>query len=239
MADTSKVKEITEKIQQGVKDLFASDKYADYLKTMSRFHRYSTRNIILIHIQRPDATLLAGFRAWQTKFGRFVKKGEKAIKILAPAPFVVREEKEKLDPETRLPVLDENGMPIVEEIERHLARFIVTSIFDVKQTEGKPIPSLVQDLTGNVEQYEAFMDALKAVSPLPIVIEPLPDDTDGICRFGKKISIREGMSEIQTICAVIHEIVHSKLHDLKLLRLMDETAKPKDRRTEEIEALCP
>ena len=203
---------------------------------MSRFHKYSTRNTLLIHLQKPNATLVAGFTSWQNKFDRHVKKGEKAIKIFAPVPFTKREEKEKLDPETSQPIIGEDGLPEVEYIERKLARFKVTNVFDVKQTDGKPLPTLVQDLTGNVEQYEAFMDALRAVSPLTIVIEPMPENTDGACYFGDRIAIREGMSEIQTVSAVIHEITHAKLHDIESLRLMDETATPKDRRTQEVEA---
>jgi len=236
VADVSAVKEITTKLEQGVKDLFNSDTYADYLKTMSRFHKYSTRNTLLIHMQKPDATLVAGFMSWINKFERHVKKGEKSIKILAPVPFTKKEEKEKLDPDTRQPIIDEDGMPVIEYTERQLARFKVTSVYDVSQTDGKPLPSLVQDLTGNVEQYEAFMDALRAVSPLPIVFEPMDEGHDGYCQFGEKIAIREGMSEIQTVCAVIHELTHAKLHDMEALRLMDENAQPKDRRTEEIEA---
>ena len=237
MADsTQQIKEITAKLEQGVKDLFASDKYADYLKTMSRFHKYSTRNTLLIHLQKPDSSFVAGFTAWKKKFGRHVKRNEKAIKILAPTPFVVREEKEKLDPNTRLPVLDENGMPIIEEIEHRLARFKAISVYDISQTDGKPLPTLVQDLTGNVEQYMAFVNALRAVSPLPIVIEYLSDNTDGLCHYGEKILIREGMSEIQTVCAIIHELVHSRLHDLSLKITDDENTIPKDRRTEEVEA---
>jgi antirestriction protein ArdC len=229
------MKEITAKLEQGVKDIFTSAKFAEYLKTMSRFHKYSTRNTILIHMQMPGATLVAGFNAWKSKFDRHVVKGAKAISILAPVPFTKREEKEKLDPDTRKPILDEHGMPVIEISEKHLARFKPVKVFDVSQTDGKPLPSLAQDLTGNVEQYEAFMDALRAVSPLPIVIEPL-GDRDGYCRFGEKIGICEGMSEIQTVCAVIHEITHAKLHDIESLRLTDEKATPKDRRTEEVEA---
>ena len=148
----------------------------------------------------------------------------------------MREEKEKLDPETRLPILDDRGMPVVELTELRLARFKAVNVFDVSQTDGDPLPTLVQTLTGDVEQYAAFMDALRAVSPLPLVIEPLPEDTDGKCVFGDKIVIRAGMSEIQTVCAVIHEMTHAKLHDIESLRLMDETATSKDRRTEEVEA---
>jgi len=236
LSKSTQVKELTSKLEEGIKELFSSDKYADYLKTMSRFHTYSTRNTMLIYMQKPSATYVAGFGAWQTKFKRHVKKGEKAIKILAPTPFVIREKREQLDPETRLPVLDEEGLPVIEYTELRLARFKAVNVFDVSQTDGEPLPNLVQTLSGDVEQYEAFMDALRAVSPLPIVMEPLPEGRDGECVFGDRIILRAGMSEIQTVCAAIHEITHAKLHDIESLRLMDETATPKDRRTEEVEA---
>jgi len=216
-------------------DLLESDRYAAYLKTMSRFHAYSTRNTLLIHIQKPNATLVTGYRAWQTKFKRYVKEGEKGIKILAPVPFTIKEEKEKLDTVTRLPIIDEYGVPVVEQTKRRLARFKVVNVFDASQTDGEPLPSLVQPLIGDVEQYEAFMDTLHAVSPLPIVIEPMRSDVDGECVYGDRIILRAGMSEIQTICAAIHEMSHAKLHDAESLRLMDETATPKDRRTQEVE----
>lgn len=234
MADNDQVKEITAKLEQGIQDLFQSDTYADYLKTMSRFHRYSTRNTLLIHLQRPDATHVAGFRTWQNTFKRNVKKGEKAIKIFAPAPFIVKKEMEKIDPDTQRPIIGANGEPVREEIEIRAARFKVANVFAYEQTEGEPLPSLAQDLTGDVAQYGAFLDALRSVSPLPIVFESLPPDTDGLCRFGKNIAIREGMSETQTVSAVIHEITHAKLHDLELLKENEE--KPKDRRTQEVEA---
>ena len=179
-ATKNQVKELTDRLEQGVKDLFASDKYADYLKTMSRFHRYSTRNTMLIYMQKPDATLVAGYRAWETQFGRYVKKGEKGIKILAPAPFVMKKEMDKLDPVTRRPVLDEFGVAVKEEVEIRLARFKVTSVFDLSQTDGKPLPTLINTLTGDVRNYALFMDALRAVSPLPIVFEALPENTDGV-----------------------------------------------------------
>jgi len=242
MADKSsarnQVKEITDRLEQGVKDIFTSEKYMAYLQTMSRFHRYSTRNTLLIHMQKPDATLVAGYQAWQNKFGRYVKKGERGLKILAPMPFLVKEERQKLDPDSRRPILGEDGLPVMEEVERRFARFKVTSVFDVSQTDGKPLPSLAEDIAGDVRHYELFMDALRAVSPLPIGFEPLdPEkDGDGLCRMGNNIAIRQGMSEIQTVSAVIHEITHAKLHDIEVMRQLDENAKPKDRRTEEVEA---
>lgn len=188
------VKEITDRLEAGMSELFTSDKYAEYLRTMSRFHKYSTRNTLLIHMQKPDASLVAGYQAWQSKFGRFVKKGEKAIKILAPTPYLTKQDEMKLDRDTKLPVLDENGIPIIETVERRLARFKVTSVFDLSQTDGKPLPMLAETLTGDVRQYELFVDSLKTASPLPIGFENLPTDTDGLCRMGENIAIREGMS---------------------------------------------
>lgn len=233
MADISQVKEITAKLETGVKELFESDKYLDYLKTMSRFHQYSTRNTLLIHLQMPGATQVAGYNSWKNKFERQVKKGEKGIKIFAPIAFKVNEEKEKLDPETNQPILDENGMPVTEQSEKTFARFKVTSVFDVSQTDGKPLPSLAENIMGNVRNYELFMDTLRVVSPLPIVFKKL-EGCDGECRFGENITINEGMSEIQTVCAVIHEITHAKLHDRQMLADNDE--KLKSHRTEEVEA---
>jgi len=219
MAGTPQMKEITDRLEQGVRDLFASDRYADYLKTMSRFHQYSTRNTMLVFLQAPEATHLAGFRSWQTKFGRHVKKGEKAIKILAPVPYTKRVEKEKIDPDTRQPIIGEDGLPAMERTEEQAAGFKVISVFDVSQTQGKPLPTLAQDLTGDVEQYGAFMDALRAVSPLPIVFEEMADSQDGACRFVKEIAIRSGMSEIQTVCAAIHEITYPNQQEIPTIRL--------------------
>ena len=232
----NQVKEITDRLEEGVKNLFTGEKYLHYLKTMSRFHRYSTRNTVLIYMQKPDATLVAGYQAWQSKFGRYVKRGETGIKILAPTPFTIKKEQQKLDPDTRRPIIGSDGLPVTEEVEVRIARFKVIPVFDVSQTDGKPLPSLVEDLTGDVKHYELFLDALRAVSPLPIRFETMEPGTDGVCRMGDSIGIRTSMSEVQTISAVIHEITHAKLHDLERLQQEDETAKPKDRRTEEVEA---
>lgn len=232
----NQVKEITDRLEEGVKDLFTGEKYLRYLQTMSRFHRYSTRNTLLIYMQKPDATLVAGYQAWQSKFGRYVKRGEAGIKILAPTPFTIKKEQQKLDPDTRRPILGADGLPVTEEVEVRIARFKVIPVFDVSQTDGKNLPSLVEDLTGDVKHYELFLDTLRSISPLPIRFEPLEPGTDGICRMGDRISIRTGMSEIQTVSAVIHEITHARLHDLEHLQQQDETVKPKDRRTEEVEA---
>jgi len=232
----NQVKEITDRLEQGIKDLFTGEKFLSYLQTMSRFHRYSTRNTLLIHMQKPDATLVAGYQAWQSKFGRYVKKGETGIKILAPTPFTIKKEQQKLDPGTRRPILGTDGLPVIEEVDVHIARFKVIPVFDVSQTDGKPLPRLAEDLTGNVKHYELFLDALLAVSPLPVLFEALEPGTDGVCRMGDSIAIRSGMSEIQTVSAVVHEITHAKLHDLEQLQQEDETAKPKDKRTREVEA---
>lgn len=232
----NQVKEITDRLEQGVKDLFTGEKYLQYLQTMSRFHRYSTRNTVLIYMQKPDATLVAGYQAWQSKFGRYVKRGESGIKILAPTPFTIKKEQQKLDPDTRHPIIGSDGLPVTEEVEVRIARFKVIPVFDVSQTDGKPLPSLVEDLTGDVKHYELFLDALRAVSPLPIRFETMEPGMDGVCRMGDSIGIRTNMSEVQTISAVIHEITHAKLHDLEKLQQEDEAAKPKDRRTEEVEA---
>jgi len=232
----NQVKEITDRLEQGVKELFESDKYKAYLKTMSRFPRYSTRNTLLIHMQMPEATRVAGYRTWEKDFGRYVMKGERGIRIFAPSPFTVKKEQQVVDPDTNRPVMGPDGLPLTEEVEKQFARFKVISVFDVSQTDGKPLPSLVEDLTGDVRHYELFMDTLRAVSPLPIGFEALGPDTDGVCRYGNNIAIREGMSEIQTVSAAIHEIAHARLHDINSLREQDETVKPKDRRTKEVEA---
>ena len=232
------VKELTEKLEKGVKELFESDKYAEYLKTMSRFHSYSTRNTLLIHLQDPTARHVAGFHSWRNNFNRSVKKGEHGIKIFAPIANKGKDiEVEKLDPVTKQPILDEHGQPVMEWLSPTSdlqVRFKLVTVFSERQTEGEPLPELAETLTGDVARYELIMDALRAVSPLPIFMEDLPPDTDGTCHFGEKIAIRNGMSEIQTVSAVIHEITHAKLHDRNLLPENDD--KPKDNRTSEIEA---
>ena len=213
----SRVINLTEKLEAGMKDLLQSDKYMSYLKSMSQFHTYSARNIMLIHIQCPNATMVGSFKLWKDKFNRHVKKGEKAIQILAPVVSKVSKDESKdtpaVDPETNAPLLDENGNAVMEEQELKTLRFRIVSVFDVSQTDGDPIPTLVEDLTGNVAHYEAFIDTLRAVSTLPIVFEALPENQDGYCHFGDHIGIREDMSETQTVLALVHEIVHSRLHD--------------------------
>ncbi|MBE6081390.1 MAG: hypothetical protein E7205_01720 [Tissierellaceae bacterium] len=218
MADNSKtkerLKEITDSIENGIKELFESDKYQQYLRTMSRFHSYSLNNTVLIAMQKPDATLVAGFNKWRDQFSRNVKKGERSIKIIAPTPYKVKKEQEKVDPVTKAPMLDTNGKVLTEEVEIKIPMYKVVSVFDVSQTEGKPLPTLAENLTGDVKYFEIFMEALKRSSPVPLFFEKMPEDTDGYFHTTKQhIAIREGMSEIQTVSATIHEIAHSKLHN--------------------------
>ena len=243
-AHKDRMKEITDSIEQGIKDLFQSDKYTEYLRTMSRFHRYSLNNTLLIAMQRPDATLVAGFNKWRDQFERNVRRGEKGIKIIAPTPFKKKIEQEKLDPDTKAPVLNPDGSIVMEEKEIKIPMYKVVSVFDVSQTEGKPLPQLASNLTGDVKQYEIFMEALRRSSPVPISIEVMTATMDGYFDLEHQdIAIRRGMSEVQTVSAVIHEIAHAKLHNREQAQLAaaqgDETAappKPKDRRTEEVEA---
>ena len=211
-----RLKDITDSIERGIQDLFQSDKYAEYLRTMSRFHKYSVNNTMLIYMQKPNATLVAGFNKWRDQFERNVMKGEKGIKIIAPTPFKKKIEQEKRDPDTNLPMLDSDGKVIVEEKEIKIPMFKPVTVFDVSQTDGKPLPQLASDLSGNVQNYEVFMEALRRSAPVPIEILPIRDGSDGYFSLDKqKIAVREGMSEVQTVSAVVHEIAHSKLHNQK------------------------
>ena len=239
-----RLKEITDSIEAGIKELFESDKYKSYLQTMSRFHKYSLNNTMLISMQKPDATLVAGFNKWRDGFSRYVKKGEKGIKIIAPTPYKIKEEREKLDPQTKAPILDASGKVQTEEVEIQIPMFRVVSVFDVSQTEGEPLPTLASNLTGNVEQFEVFMEAVKRTAPVPIEIKPMSEDTDGYYHIeDKRIAIREGMSEVQTISAAIHEVAHALLHNREMEKELQaqqcenkKPMKPKDRNTEEVEA---
>ena len=209
-----RLKDITDSIETGIKELFESDKYRQYLATMSRFHKYSVNNTMLIYMQRPDATHVAGFNKWRDQFGRSVKKGEKGIKIIAPTPFKKKIEQQKLDPDTRLPLRDENGDIITEEKTVQIPMYRPVVVFDLKQTAGKPLPKLAANLTGDVQNYGVFMEALRRSAPVPITFEKLAENTDGYFSVDKqRIAIREGMSEVQTVCAAVHEIAHSKLHN--------------------------
>ena len=209
-----RLKEITAGIEQGIMELFESDRYRQYLSTMSRFHKYSLNNVMLIHSQRPDATLVAGFNKWKNQFGRHVKKGERGIQILAPVPYKKKVDEVKLDPHTKAPMLDKDGNLVKEEKEVSVPMFKVVSVFDVSQTVGKPLPVLAHSLSGDVQQYEVFMEALRRTSPVPIVIAHTDQDVDGFFDLtAQQITIQDGMSQVQTICAGIHEIAHSKLHN--------------------------
>ena len=209
-----RLKEITDSIEKGIKELFESDKYAAYLQTMSRFHHYSVNNQILIHLQNPNATLVASYNKWKDHFQRNVLKGEKGIKIIAPAPYQKTIEIDKLDPNTKLPVLDSNGNIIKEEKKINVPMFKPVTVFDVSQTDGKPLPEIVSDLNGNVQDYEVFVEALRRSSSVPIEFKQIAKNTDGYFSLkNQSITIRQGMSEIQTIAALIHEIAHSKLHN--------------------------
>ena len=238
-----RMREIVDSIENGIKELFESDKYQQYLSTMSRFHRYSVNNTMLIYMQRPDATHVAGFNKWRDQFGRNVLKGEKGIRIIAPTPYKKKVEEIKTDPETNAPVLDADGKAIIEEKEIRIPMFKVVSVFDVSQTYGKPLPQLAADLSGNVQQYEVFMEALRRASPVPMEIKPVARDTDGFFSIkAQSITIRAGMSEVQTVCAAVHEIAHAKLHDYEhMTELADDgetilVPGEKSRNTEEVEA---
>lgn len=211
-----RLREITEGIEQNIRELFESEKYMRYLSVMSRFHRYSVNNTMLIYMQKPDATLVAGYNKWKNQFERHVKKGERGITIIAPTPYKKKIEEQKLDPDTHAPVLDANGKAVMEEKEVEIPLFRPVKVFDVSQTDGKPLPSLAADLFGNVQHFEAFMEALKRSAPVPIVFEEMSADTDGYFSSSQqRIAIRQGMSEVQTVSAAVHEIAHSKLHDPK------------------------
>lgn len=214
-SNKERLKDITDSIENGIKELFESDKYKQYLQTMSRFHRYSVNNQMLIYMQKPDATLVAGFNKWHDQFERNVKKGEKGIKIIAPTPFKKKVEETKLDPDTKLPILDDNGNPVKEEKEIQIPMFRVVSVFDVSQTDGKPLPQLASDLSGNVQNYDSFMEAIKRSSDYPISFDPLISADGYFSLDEQKIVIREGMSEIQTVSALLHELAHSRLHNTK------------------------
>ena len=230
-----RLKEITASIEDGIKELFQSETYAQYLQTMSRFHHYSVNNQVLIHMQKPDATLVAGFNKWKNQFGRNVIKGEHGIKIIAPTPFKKKIEQEKLDPDTQLPMLDADGKIITEEKTIQIPMYKPVTVFDVSQTEGKPLPQLAHELSGNVANYDVFMEALRRSSPVPISIEVMGGGMDGYFDLEHQdIAIRKGMSEVQTVSAVIHEMAHALLHN----RTKDTEEKTPElsRSTEEVQA---
>ena len=211
-----RLQEITAGIEQGIKELFESEKYMRYLSVMSKFHRYSVNNTMLIYMQRPDATLVAGFNKWKNQFERHVKKGEHGITIIAPTPYKKKIEEMKRDPDTQAPILDADGKAVMEEKEIEIPMFRPVKVFDVSQTDGKPLPELASSLSGTVPHYEAFMEAVRRSAPVPIEFEPMAANMDGyFSSEQQRIALREGMSEVQTISAAVHETAHSKLHDPK------------------------
>lgn len=218
-----RLREITDGIEQGIKELFESEKYMRYLSVMSRFHRYSVNNTMLIYMQKPDATLVAGYNKWKDQFERHVKKGEHGITIIAPTPYKKKIEEQKLDPDTKAPILDKDGKIVTEEKEIEIPMFRPVKVFDVSQTDGKPLPELASSLSGNVPNYEAFMEALRRSAPVPITFEAMAADTDGYFSADhQKIAIRQGMSEVQTVSATVHEIAHSKLHNQKKIQIAND-----------------
>ena len=238
-----RLQQITAGIEQGIKELFESEKYMRYLSVMSRFHRYSVNNTMLIYMQKPDATLVAGYNKWKNQFERHVKKGEHGITIIAPTPFKKKIEEQKLDPDTKAPILDAEGKAVMEEREVEIPMFRPVKVFDVSQTDGKPLPELASSLSGNVQNYEAFMEALRRSAPVPLSVELMAANMDGyFSPDQQRIAIRAGMSEVQTVSAAVHEIAHSKLHNYakaqeEAARAGDkEPPKKKDRNTEEVEA---
>ncbi|CBK76302.1 DNA primase (bacterial type) [[Clostridium] cf. saccharolyticum K10] len=238
-----RLQQITAGIEQGIKELFESEKYMRYLSVMSRFHRYSVNNTMLIYMQKPDATLVAGYNKWKNQFERHVKRGEHGITIIAPTPFKKKIEEQKLDPDTKAPILDAEGKAVMEEREVEIPMFRPVKVFDVSQTDGKPLPELASTLSGNVQNYEAFMEALRRSAPVPLSVEPMAANMDGyFSPDQQRIAIRAGMSEVQTVSAAVHEIAHSKLHNYakaqeEAARAGDkEPPKKKDRNTEEVEA---
>ena len=233
-----KLKEITDRLEQGITELFDSERYKEYLKVMSKFHNYSFRNTVLIAMQKPDASLLAGFSAWKNNFERNVMRGQKGIKIIAPSPYKIKQEMQKIDPHTQKPIIGKDGKPVTEEKEVTIPAYKVVSVFDVSQTEGKELPDIaVDELTGDVDRYKDFFAALEKTSPVPIGFEQIPGSSHGYYHLeDKRIAIDEGMSEIQTLKTAIHEIAHAKLHDIDLNAPENEQQPHIDRRTREVEA---
>lgn len=233
-----KMKEITDRLEQGIQDLFESDRFKEYLQVMSKFHNYSFNNTLLIAMQKPDATLIAGYNSWKNLFGRQVSRGAKGIKVIAPSPYKIKKEVDKIDPKTQKPVTDKNGKPVKEETEITVPAFKVVSVFDVSQTEGKELPSIgVDELTGDVAQYADFFKATEQASPAPVGFEKIESGAKGYySQTEKRIAINEGMSELQNLKTLIHEIAHAKLHDIDLNAPAQKQAERPDRRTREVQA---
>ena len=233
-----KLKEITDKLEQGIQDLFESDRFKNYLNVMSKFHNYSFSNTILIAMQKPDATFVAGYNSWKNSFQRQVLKGEKGIKVIAPSPYKVKREMEKIDHKTQKPIMGKDGKPMTEEVEVTIPAFKVVSVFDISQTEGRELPTIgVDELTGNVEKYPQFFKAVEQASPVPVGFEKIEGGAHGYYHLeDKRIAVNEGMSELQNLKTLIHEISHAKLHDVDLNAPAEQQADRVDRRTREVQA---
>ena len=226
-----KLDEITASIEQGIKDVFESENYKNYLSVMSRFHNYSTNNCMLIYMQNPNATKVASFKAWSEKFDRHVSRGEKGIKIIAPAPYKKKVEVQKIDPDTKEPVTDKDGNPVMYQKEITMPAFKAVTVFDISQTKGKPLPQLAHALQGKVENYEYMKEAIQRSAPVPFRFDELKESLDGFFSSEEQtITIRDGMSEPQTLCAMVHETAHSLIHN------PENGDEKKSRRCEEIEA---
>ncbi|EOS20964.1 hypothetical protein C804_06158 [Lachnospiraceae bacterium A4] len=236
-----KMKEITDRLEQGIQDLFESDRFKEYLQVMSTFHDYSFNNTLLIAMQKPDATFVAGYTSWKQKYGRQVVSHAKSIKVIAPSPYKVKKEVDKIDPKTQKPVIGKDGKPVKEETEVTVPAFKVVSVFDVSQTEGKELPTIgVDELTGDVAQYADFFKATEQASPAPVGFEKIENGAKGYySQTEKRIAINEGMSELQNLKTLIHEIAHAKLHDIDLNAPAEKQADRPDRRTREVQALYP
>ena len=233
-----KMKEITDRLEVGIQELFDSDRFKEYLQVMSKFHNYSFNNTLLIAMQKPDATFVAGYTSWKKDYGRQVVSHAKSIKVLAPSPYKVKREVDKIDPMTQKPVIGKDGKPVKEETEITVPAFKVVSVFDVSQTEGKELPTIgVDELTGDVEQYADFFKATEQASPAPVGFEKIGSGAKGYySQAEKRIAINEGMSELQNLKTLIHETAHAKLHDIDLNAPPEKQADRPDRRTREVQA---
>lgn len=230
--------EITQQLEDGVRKIFESGEFERYLRTMSRFHHYSVNNSILIFMQRPDASLVAGYTSWQKNFQRHVKKREKGIFILAPCPYKVKKEQEKKDDLTGRPLLDQDGKPLKEVVEITQVSFRPAAVFDISQTEGKELPTIgVEDLQGQVSEYDTLLEALKEISPVPIGFEEISGSSKGYYSLGeRRIAIQADMSQLQTIKTMVHEIAHSKLHAINQDVTPEELVRHPDQHTREVQA---
>lgn len=230
-----RLQETMERLEAGIMEIFDSDRYKNYLDVMSRFHNYSVNNTVLIAMQRPDATRVAGYNNWKDKFHRQVRRGEKGIRIIQPAPYQVKRQMEKVDPRTGKTVTGADGQPVMEEKDITVNAYRVGYVFDISQTDGPELPSMgVRELAGNVEAYPVFFRAVEQASPVPVGFERIPGSSKGFYSHDeKRIAVREGMGGLQNIKTLIHEIAHARLHDRDILK---DAGTIIDRRTKEVQA---